>query len=317
MINDIIDVSKIEANELKLKYVDCHLKRIIDNIEATFNEVKKQKGKAHIILSSEVPSQYADLVISTDAVRLEQVLSNLIGNALKFTCKGTIKFGFKVSSKDRLTFFVSDTGTGIPKDKLNDIFNRFEQLETRTDKMHEGTGLGLSISRGIVNLLKGKLTVDSEIDKGTTFAFTIPLIKNTSSLVTKDNTTSTVRGLEGMKLLVVDDEPVNIEFFRALFDKLPVTVIYASNGAEALSYYKQDAEIKVVLMDIRMPIMNGIEAAKKMFEINPKALIIAQTAYSMTSDRDKYLNMGFVDYISKPIEKEKLLRKLKYLTYKK
>lgn len=310
LINDIIDVSKIEANELALEYKECNLIDLMENLETTFNETKKQKNKQHISLECIVPNEYTSLNIKTDPVRLQQVLSNLIGNALKFTEKGSIEFGFNLLTKDTISFFVNDSGSGIPQEKLEAIFNRFEQLETNRNITNEGTGLGLSISKGIVSLLEGDISVDSEIGKGTKFTFSIPLIKGASIHKRKNGEVFDTKISEEINLLVADDEPVNIEYFKAIFATLPVRVSYAQNGKEALEIYSRNKNIDVVLMDIRMPIMDGIEAAKEILKINPKAIIIAQTAYAMTADRNKYLSMGFVDYISKPIDKIKLMKKL-------
>jgi two-component system CheB/CheR fusion protein len=308
LINDIIDVSKIEANELKLEFKECKLKDLLENLEATFNETKKDKQ--HILLKCTIPKEHTNLSIQTDPLRLQQVLSNLMSNAFKFTDKGTVEFGFKVSTKNKITFFVKDSGSGIPKDKLDAIFNRFEQLKTGKHVKNDGTGLGLSISKGIVNLLEGNFKVDSEVGKGTIFTFTIPLIKGASSMKTKKNRSIEAKISEETTVLVADDEAVNIEYFKVLFDNLPINVIYAENGIAAVEAYRMNTNIDIVLMDIRMPEMDGVEATKEILKINPNAKIIAQTAYAMAADRDKYLAMGFVDYLSKPIDKAKLMKKL-------
>ncbi len=308
LINDIIDVSKIEANELKLEFKECKLKDLLENLEATFNEAKKDKQ--HITLKCSIPKEHATLSIQTDPLRLQQVLSNLISNAFKFTEKGKVEFGFKVSTKNEITFFVKDSGSGIPKNKLDAIFNRFEQLKTGKHVKNEGTGLGLSISKGIVDLLEGKFKVDSELGKGTNFTFTIPLNKVNNSAKKKNDMSLEAKISEETTVLVVDDEPVNIEYFKVLFHNLPVNVIYAKNGIEAVKAYKVNTNIDIVLMDIRMPEMDGVEASKEILKMDPKAKIIAQTAYAMAADRDKYLAMGFVDYLSKPIDKAKLMKKL-------
>ncbi|WP_430937272.1 PAS domain S-box protein [Saccharicrinis sp. 156] len=174
LINDIIDVSKIEAGELKLKITSCSLKNIFANIDASTKIQKREKGKGHLEIKYVKPKEFDDLMIETDPLRLQQILINLINNALKFTHKGRIEYGFKLNDKT-IIFFVKDTGIGMNKEEVNLIFNRFEQLETNDPGKNEGTGLGLSISKGIVDLLGGEFVVESEPGVGSDFTFTIPL----------------------------------------------------------------------------------------------------------------------------------------------
>lgn len=289
---------------------------LLKSIETTFNEIKKQKGKDHIKIKCTIPSEFSKLSIKTDPLRLQQVLTNLIGNALKFTEEGTIEFGYSVPKKNFVSFFVKDQGIGIPKEKVEIIFNRFEQLESGNKFRNEGTGLGLAISKGIVTLLDGKFEVQSEKGKGTTFTFSIPYTEiiyvdqHQKNIVT-DNTLP-----DGLKLLIADDEPVNIEYFKALFVGTTTTLLIAQNGLEAVELYKKNNDIDLILMDIRMPEMDGVNAAKEILNIAPQAKIIAQTAYAMASDQHKYLGLGFIDYISKPINKDLLLKKLNQISKK-
>lgn len=309
LINDIIDVSKIEAGELKLKEESCQLQDIFLNIEATFNEIKKQKFKEKINIKAIVPEKYSDLVIQTDPVRLQQVLTNLVSNALKFSKKGSIKFGYIVKG-DKVEVFVKDQGIGIPKDKIDAIFERFERIENERHKS-DGTGLGLSISKGIVELLGGKMSIKSTLGKGSIFKFEIPC--KTAELPVENVKNENVADdiiLQNKTILVVEDEESNIHLLFALFKNKSVTLLLARNGLEAIEMVKLHPEIDIILMDIRLPKMDGDIAAQEILKFDEKAKIIAQTAYTMSGDKDKYLEKGFVDYISKPLKKDELFKKI-------
>lgn len=311
LINDIIDVSKIEADELKLSMKPCNLNKLVSNLEVTYAEIKHLKDKGHINITASIPKKHKELIIETDPLRLQQVLVNLINNALKFSEKGTIEFGFDIIDNS-ISFFVKDAGFGIPQEKIDLIFNRFEQLEQVDPGKNEGTGLGLAISKGIVDLFEGKFEVQSVVGKGTTFSFTLPLvIVEESNIITSDYIIEDFKtAFRNKTILVAEDDPINIEFFKAIFSDIPCEVLYATQGNEAVKLYLKHSNIDVVLMDIKMPVLNGVEAAKQILAHDKQAKIIAQTANAMASDADKYLNYGFVDYISKPINKDKLLNKI-------
>ena len=314
LINDIIDVSKIEAGELKLENEICYLPQLFLDTEATFNEIKKQKHKDQINIKAIIPEKYSKLFIETDPLRLEQVLTNLVSNALKFSRKGTIKFGY-MPKKDKLEIFVKDQGIGMPHDKIDAIFDRFERIEN-TKYKSQGTGLGLSISKGIVELLGGKLSVKSTLGRGSIFKFDIPY-KTVNEPVNIGMNEETVddNTLQNKTILIVEDEESNIHLLFAFFKDRSVNLLLARNGVEALEMVKTHPGIDLILMDIRMPAMDGDTAAEKILEINNEAKIIAQTAYTMSGDKDKYLEKGFVDYISKPLNKKELFQKIsKWIT---
>ncbi len=321
LVNDIIDISKIEANELKLEFHACKLHDLFKKLETTLLEIKKQKSKSQIELKYKSPplEKCVDLRIITDPLRLWQVMTNLINNALNYSERGLVEFGYELPDKNAISFFVKDEGSGIPKEKLKAIFNRFERLDNGEKILPKGTGLGLAITKGIITLLNGTIELESEVGKGTNFKFTMPLIKVEGNLPPKAKKESAKanKKSEEMTILVAEDTTTNIEYFKCLFKKLPYKVLYANNGLQAVEMYKNNPEIEVVLMDIKMPIMNGEEASKKIFEFDPNAKIIAQTAHAMHTDLKRYLDIGFADYVPKPIDKEILLEKLNRLLRKK
>lgn len=310
LINDIIDVSKIEAGELKISKGKCNVGSMMAKLETTFNQLKTEKHKEHIEIIAKVPAVHANLTIHSDPTRLEQVMVNLIGNALKFTDQGSIKFGFNVRD-NKVLFKVADTGIGMDQDKLDLIFERFQRLNAGDRAKYDGTGLGLAISKGIINLLGGEIKVESEPGKGSTFSFDIPLVLIDKPKTKKsDPQPKDMSVLNGKKILIAEDDFVNQHFLTKLFSEFKPELIFAKNGVEAVGIYKNTSDIAVVLMDLRMPIMDGFEAAEKIFEIDPDAIIIAQTAYAMAGDREKCLKSGFTDYVSKPMKKEQVLAAL-------
>ncbi len=312
LINDIIDVSKIEAKELKIENKTFKISELLYGIQDTFNGLKKTKHKEHINIIAKIPFDSENLILDSDPNRLQQVIINLLGNALKFTEIGTIEFGFKRKNKE-LSFFVKDQGIGIPKEKLEIIFERFEQIKSSNIAKNEGTGLGLSISKGIVQLLGGELKVESKELEGSTFYFDLPYSEK-DSLIEKNNIKIEAADIKdkikNKTILVVEDEIVNIEYFKALFSNLPTNLIFAYNGREALEHIKSNSKVDIILMDILMPIMNGYEAASEILKLKPKAKIIAQTANAMAGDETKCLENGFIDYVSKPLNKDELLTKI-------
>lgn len=307
LINDIIDTSKIEIGELKLHYHPCNIPELLNNLHSTFDLLKQQKDRDDIAINCHIPEEYDNLSINTDAARLQQVLSNLIGNALKFT-KHSIDFGFNIDAQE-ITFFVKDDGIGIPKNKRDNIFKRFEQVRDEDATKHGGTGLGLAISKGIIELMQGKINVESKVHKGSTFTFSLPFdAVEDSSRSKKNQTKERVKDKnKKIRILIAEDQTINIEYFKVILKEYPFKLSVAKNGKEAVEIYKANPDIDLVLMDIRMPVMDGLEATKQILEFDPKAKIIAQTAFAMAQDAQHFLLKGCIDYLSKPITKEELL----------
>ena len=253
-----------------------------------------------------------DFNINTDPFRFKQILNNLIGNAMKFTEKGFIEFGYKFQGPTTLLFYVKDTGVGMPKDKLNVIFKRFGQIEQKDDKNQSGTGLGLTISKKLAELLGGEMWVESEEGKGSEFYFTLPY---DPELNTADEYGASINGnndnsLENKVILVAEDEDMNVAYMQEVLSETKAKVLWARNGEEAVKTAKEHPEIDLILMDIKMPIMNGYDATIKIREFNKDVVIIAQTAYALTGEKDKTIAAGCNYYITKPIEINILLNTL-------
>lgn len=307
LIDDIIDVAKIESDELTITNVDCKLAGLYTDLYDNFNQIKLHLGKGQIDLKMEIPTEFADMVIKTDYNRLRQVISNLLNNAFKFTEKGSITFGYKIN-KSTIDFYVIDEGIGIPQDKLSEIFERFKQLNYENAAKFGGTGLGLAICNGIIEKLGGTISVNSVLGKGSTFTATIPLIEviKTLEVESKPLTTNDSTVFKNRTVLIAEDEEMVQLYLIELFKFYELELLFANNGEEAVRFYAENKGIDLVLMDIRMPIMNGYKAAEEILKINHKAIIIAQTAYASSEEKEKCLNAGFAAFLTKPLSKNLL-----------
>jgi len=307
LINDIIDVSKIEAGELQLREKPCRLDLIFTELYETFNKLKEKKGKDQIDIILNIPKKHQKVTILSDPERIKQILTNLLSNALKFTHKGKIEFGYNINN-DKIIIQVSDTGIGIDGKDISNIFKRFQRTDQTNEEKYDGTGLGLAITKGIIDNFNGTINVESQHGKGSLFTIEIPFIP---AKIDQHNKISSTKPdwelLKGKELLIAEDDYVNNLFLEELFKNIPLKTYWARNGIEAINIYKDHPDIELVLMDIRMPILDGYKAAQEILKINPKAKIIAQTAHAMSSDRDKCLNNGFAEYIAKPIQKDQFM----------
>ncbi len=321
LIEDIMDVSKIEAKQMKIKYKPFHLNALIDQLYSVFlaHPLYLQKnagGQNNIELRFDKSEE--DICLISDPDRLQQVFVNLIGNALKFTQHGFVQFGYKLR-KQQILFYVKDTGIGIPKDKTEKIFERFTQVDNTLARKFGGSGLGLAISKGLINLLNGNIWCESDLGKGSTFYFTVPY-HPTTMLANNDvpKVKSTVEyNWEDYTILIVEDDNINFKVIEAMLRNTKVKLIHADNGLKAIDKVRTNSEIDLVLMDVHLPELSGLEATKIIQGINPALPIIAQTANAMSDDKDKCIEAGCVDYISKPIDMSDLFTKIsKYLPVK-
>ena len=315
LINDIIDIAKIEAKQLQISDTDFSINDMLSDILRTYNEIKNKQDKSHIDLTLSLPDGSKNLEIITDKYRLNQVISNLIGNAIKYTDEGSINFGYNIiagpENTESIQFFISDTGIGIPIDKLNVIFDRFRQADDSHTRLYGGTGLGLTISQNIAELLGGKITVESVDGDGSTFFFTIPLIRTKRSILeTKPKQSGDIIDLSDKTILVVEDVESNFQLLSTYLKRTKVKIIWAMNGKEAVNIMESNTEIDLILMDMQMPVMNGYEATKIIKKKHPKIPIIAETAFALAGDREKILNAGCDDYVSKPINAKELYKKI-------
>lgn len=307
IVNNILDISKIETGQIKIVQGEFSINTLIRNIYSIFSLTAKEK---ELEFNYSVALDDISSVIYSDETKIHQILSNLVNNALKFTKTGSVNFGYNVEDEN-LIFYVKDTGIGIPEDMQTKIFERFIQADMGLTRNFEGAGLGLAICNGLANLLGGKIWLESEIGKGSTFYFSIPFnqIKNQSNLYSEKE--EKIEMLTNKKILIVEDDFTSYLYLRILLDDIGVPTLYASDGTEALEIIKNNNDIALILMDIRMPKMNGIDATKEIKSTYPDLPIIAQTAYAYSEEKEKVLALGCDDYLSKPIDKNLLYKTIK------
>lgn len=308
LIDDIIDISKIEAGQLVVRPVDTCINEILRELFVTFDKNRLAENKRDVELRLVIPEN-TPLWTKTDAYRFKQVLSNLINNAIKFTEKGFIEFGYGIQGKE-VIFHVKDTGVGIPHDKFKLVFDRFGQVIENEKLNRKGTGLGLAISINIVKLLGGRMWLESEVGVGSTFYFSIPLKEDVQVDERKNIQFPVVNTFEwiGKKVLVVDDEELNWKFLRDLIEPTQAKLVWAKNGKEAIDMYQVDTSIDLILMDFRMPVMNGFEATRVIRSFDSEIPIIALTAYAQEEERDLILHAGCNAFLSKPVRDDQLFK---------
>lgn len=317
IINDILDIAKIESGQLPVHYEICDLNALFSELLIFFNENKKHKNKETIALIIKKIPDIAQSLVITDKIKLKQILINLIGNAFKFTEEGQIVVGCEINKDNRLEFLVSDTGIGIPMDKQTMIFERFTQVNNDKNKLHSGTGLGLSIVKGLLNLLDGEIWLESEPRKGTTFHFTISYQKaSTGAQKTKEQDVIEMESFKNRNLLLVEDDFYNAEYLKEILNSAGFNITHTAYGKDAVALSLSNT-FDIVLMDIGLPDIDGYKATQQIKQIKHDLTIIAQTAYATPNDREKSLEAGCDDFISKPIQRDMLMALLnKHLTKK-
>lgn len=312
LINDIIDLSKIESKQIKLNLNHVSVNHILSSLYEKFYSLKNSNNKSHLILKIQKALNDEDSLIYTDARRLEQLLSNLIENAIKFTNDGSVDFGYHLTDANTIQFYVKDTGIGIPENCIQSIFESFRQIDGSDTRQFGGTGLGLTISQRLTEILGGNINVESEEGKGTCFYVTLPYRKKDLDNESQIDTKETNYKWKGKKILIVDDEMNNFTFFKALLNKTEAEITWAKNGAEAIQFC-YTTEFDVILMDIQMPIMNGYEATREIKLFNSKVPIIGLTSIVQKENKQKVMATGCNDYLSMPIESTKLLESINKL----
>ena len=309
IVNDILDISKIETGQVKINNNKVILNQMMLEL-FTFFKPKINTQEVSLYLHKDAGDE--ESTIHTDKARLSQVFNNLLSNAVKFTQKGHIKFGYEIKT-DEVLFFVEDTGIGIPAKYHDSIFERFRQADMDLSRKYGGTGLGLSISKGLVELMNGRLWLESKQGKGSTFYFTIPYQekpekeKNTR---TEEDIAETDENISNTTILLVEDEEINHLYFEEVLSSHNINLLQAYNGKEAVEICTEHPEIQLVIMDIKMPEMDGFEATRNIKKYRPDLPVIAITAYAMAEDRQKALKAGCDDYLSKPVKYKTLLKRI-------
>jgi len=302
IINDIISISKIEAGQLNINLSKIDINSIMnETYRLHVNEVE-EKG-----LYLKLNNSQKQLMIFGDGTKLRQILSNLLSNAIKFTLKGHIEMGYNLIN-NQINFYVKDTGIGIGKEAQSVIFERFRQAELTTSRRFGGTGLGLSISKAYVNMMGGEINVNSTQGEGSTFYFTIPYTPSGPANDNKEESESNSENKqwENKKILVAEDEEINFLYLYELLRPTGIEIIRAENGEEAIDLFNENPDVKLILMDVKMPVLDGYEATKHIRQSNKDVPIIALTAYALEEDKQQAISSGCTMHLSKPILPEML-----------
>ena len=309
IINDLIDISKIEAGQVEISITPVSINKILDTLYEFFLPEARKK-QLMLTLTKELTEE--ESVIETDERKLSQVISNLIKNAIKYTPSGSIRMGYYVKD-NYVIFYIQDTGIGIKSENQKKIFDRFTQGEDDVFHFSEGSGLGLSISKAFIEMLNGKIWLESEPDKGSTFYFSLPY--RNANLTLTSNEPKPDRMNENklrpdLTILIAEDDDTSYMYLEEILNRQNIKILRAINGDEAIKLATTRPEIGIVLMDIKMPVINGFDATRIIKKQRPKLPVIAQTAYALANDNARAMEAGCDDYISKPINKNLLFEKI-------
>jgi signal transduction histidine kinase len=310
VINDIMDVSKIEAGLINVEIQESNIDKQLEYIYKFFKPEVEAKG---MILDYKNSKNVEHTIIKTDPEKVFAIFTNLVKNAIKCSKTGTIEFGYAIAG-DFIEFYVKDTGIGIAKDRQQAIFERFIQADIEDVQARQGAGLGLSITKSYVELLGGKIWVESEVGIGSKFNFTLPYYR----IIKKKIVTTKELFLDGtalndltLNILIVEDDEISETLISIIVSEFCKVPLKAQTGDEAVQICSDNPDIDLILMDIQLPRMNGYEVTRKIREFNKDVIIIAQTAFGLSRDKENSIEAGCSDYISKPIDKSKLIELIK------
>ena len=327
LLNDLLDISKIEADKLETESIDCNLLRIVADVT---KGLSSQAVEKELDLSIQISGPIPKSIVS-DPTRLRQILTNLIGNAIKFTESGRVTINLRIekspaNASERVRISVEDSGIGMSEEQLKRIFDPFAQADTSTTRRFGGTGLGLSISKKLAKALRGTLEVASTPHVGSCFSITLPFDREIAVMLDEESAYSIVsseelyqwkpKNLEGISVLVVDDAETNRELLTLVLQEASVNVTTEVNGQRAIEEIEKNGNFDVILMDMQMPVLDGYSAAKELRRRGNRLPIIALTANSMLGDEAKCRTSGCSDYLSKPIDVDQVLEKVKHWAHR-
>ncbi len=324
IINEIVEISKIEAGLIQIDVKDTDINEQIEFIYTFFKPEAEARGLKLLVNNDLSTKQFT---IKTDGLKINSIITNLIKNAIKYTDKGLIEFGVSTLRRAQdnsglagtldetleLRFYVKDTGIGIPKERQQAIFERFIQADIADIQARQGAGLGLSIAKAYAEMLGGNIRVESEEGIGSCFYFTLPInVEQEGKYANENNLVSeiAVNKVENLKILIVEDDETSEMLLNINLEMFSKEILKANNGAVAIDICRNNPDIDLIIMDIQMPVLNGYEASRQIREFNKDVIIIGQTAFGLTGDREKSIKAGCNDYIAKPIIKSELLKLL-------
>jgi PAS domain S-box-containing protein len=310
LINEILDISKIEAGQIQIKKTTFSLGTLIGEAVTEANKRKKYQGKQSIEIVSNFDNIDSEQSVETDQTRFKQVLTILLDNALKYTKEGRIEINIIKSTEQLIQFQVSDTGIGIPEEMQQIIFDTFRQVEESHTRQYGGTGLGLAIAKYLVNMMGGDIWVESTPEHGSNFFFTLPVshIEIAESIHIPESSAQ----INGQKwsdkyIIIAEDVEANFELMEALLKKTGINILWAKDGSEAVKIFTWNKKIDLILMDIQMPVLNGLEATRQIKKVDPDMPVIALTAFTLSENQEKIFDAGCDSFLAKPIKQYELL----------
>lgn len=309
IINDILDFSNIESGQVILNPVEYNMSALFSGIENHFSDSRRRLDLHHVDFNVFVSSEIKSMQVIVDPEKLKQVLINLVSNAFKFTSSGSIVLGCELSEPEMFTFYVSDTGIGVPKEIQNDIFGRFTKVNTDTSRIYGGTGIGLSIVQGLLNLMGGKIWIESEECNGSTFYFSLPfkqVVKTVSDKKAEIDFEKLNRSK--FKVLIVEDNYYNTEYLQEVLDDSGITYHHTKSGQKAIEICSAEF-VPIILLNLQLADMSGLELAMRIKKLSPQTQIIAQTTYVKNDEMERAISAGCAEYLSSPIKPELLISK--------
>ncbi|MGM0598121.1 MAG: response regulator [Myxococcota bacterium] len=306
IINDILDVSFIESDQVQITHHEFSLNKLLDQISSKTQSEIEIAHKDIELKTHKYFKNNQDVVVS-DPQMIYRIYDKLIDNALKFTEKGFVEIGYKAADKENIAFYVSDSGIGVPDESKYLIFERFRQADSGMTRKFEGLGLGLSIARGLVERLGGTIEFHSEGNEGSTVLFKLPVRNSEKQSSEEADKLDLPNGLSNRTILIAEDDITNFFLIEEYLNETKVHIEHAENGSQAIELF-QTGKFDLILMDIKMPVLDGIEAFKEIKKINSNIPIIALTAYAYENDKKRLLEKGFDGYLSKPVDQQELIQ---------
>lgn len=316
-INDIISISRIESGEMNISVSNTDINQQLEDV---YNFFKPESEKKRIKFSFKTGLSGKKAIIKTDPDKMNTILFNLVKNAIKYTDKGSVEIGYRLKADSdplELVFYVKDTGIGIPENRQKAIFERFIKADINDKMARQGSGLGLAIAKAYIEVLGGKMSMESKEGLGSVFYYTLPYHTEleeksvTENAVLNNDIKKQINPqVSGLKILIAEDDENSEMYLRVIIKSICKELLTAETGREAIAACRNHPDIDLILMDIQMPSTNGYEATREIREFNKEVIIIAQTAFALAGDREKAIEAGCNDYITKPINKEKIMQVL-------
>lgn len=309
IINDVVNISLIDSRQIEIQPISFNLNRLLYDLYAMFNSQEYDRKAGNVELKLSLSLSDSRSFIISDPNRIEQVITNLLDNAFRYTSSGSVEYGYELLPNNTIKFFVKDTGIGIPLDDQDTIFNRFKSKQKVDSK--KGVGLGLPICKALIDMLNGRIWFETVADEGTTFNFTIPFVPgkpDSSVYISRSSVSSQSLSFSGKVILIVEDDLISYQFIEAMLRSTDAKLIHAKNGEDAIEIAHLRSDINLIIMDMRLPFINGYEATNQIKRFRPNINIIAQTANAMSDDRNKCIKAGCDDYIAKPLDPDEFLR---------